>query len=78
MTWKREMDQRDEVLRLDYIQRRKIEMELAREEAILAQENKIHENKINAKNMKVESNKRNEEREKNYQQDFQKKQVVVE
>jgi len=30
------MDQRDEVLRLDYIQRKKIEMELAREEAILA------------------------------------------
>jgi hypothetical protein len=31
MTWKREMDQRDEIIRLDYIQRKKIEMELARE-----------------------------------------------
>jgi len=31
MTWKREMDERDEILRLDYIQRKKIEMELARE-----------------------------------------------
>ena len=36
-TWKREMDERDEVLRLDYIQRKKIEMELCREQAILAQ-----------------------------------------
>lgn len=36
MTWKREMDEREEVMRLDYIQRRKIEMELCREEAILA------------------------------------------
>ena len=38
VTWKEEMDQRDEILRLDYIQRKKIEMQLAREQAILAQE----------------------------------------
>jgi hypothetical protein len=31
MTWKKEMDERDEILRFDYIQRKKIEMELARE-----------------------------------------------
>ena len=31
MTWKREMDQREDVLRLEHIQRKKIEMELARE-----------------------------------------------
>jgi len=37
VTWKREMDQRDGIVRLDYIQRKKIEMELSREEAILAQ-----------------------------------------
>ena len=36
VTWKREMDERDDVIRLDYIQRKKIEMELSREEAILA------------------------------------------
>ena len=35
-TWRREMDERDEVLRIDYIQRKKIEMELAREKAIIA------------------------------------------
>lgn len=36
VTWKKEMDERDEILRLDYIQRKKIEMELARESAIMA------------------------------------------
>lgn len=36
VTWKREMDERDEILRMDHIQRKKIEMELAREQAILA------------------------------------------
>ena len=30
------MDEREDILRLDYIQRRKIEMELAREDAIHA------------------------------------------
>ena len=35
-TWKKEMDERDEVLRLDYIQRRKIAMHLSRDQAIEA------------------------------------------
>mgnify|MGYP007086849300 FL=1 len=34
--WKREMDEADEVERLEHIAKKKIEMELAREEAILA------------------------------------------
>lgn len=34
------MDERDEILRLEHIQRKKIEMELSREEAILAQQRK--------------------------------------
>lgn len=34
--WKREMDEKDEIERLEYIQKKKIEMELAREEAIQA------------------------------------------
>mmetsp|Transcript_4425 Transcript_4425/g.7534 ORF Transcript_4425/g.7534 Transcript_4425/m.7534 type:complete len:98 (+) Transcript_4425:1152-1445(+) len=71
------MDQRDEILRLDYIQRKKIEMELAREEAILAQEKKAFENKVQAKHMKVEQHKRLEEREKNLQEEFGKKVLVV-
>jgi hypothetical protein len=36
VTWKREMDERDEIHRLEHIQRVKIEMELSRDEAILA------------------------------------------
>jgi len=36
MTWKREMDEKEEILRIEHIQRKKIEMELSREEAILA------------------------------------------
>ena len=58
MTWKTEMDQRDEILRLDHIQRKKIEMELAREQAIIAQEMKTQENKANAVAMKAEANVR--------------------
>ena len=43
--WKREMDAADEVARLEHIAKKKIEMELAREEAIKAQERKEEENK---------------------------------
>jgi len=52
------MDERDEVIRLDYIQRKKIEMELSRDEAILAKQRKEHGNRLQARNMKVESNVR--------------------
>lgn len=34
--WRSEMDQRDDIERIEHIQKKKIEMELAREEAILA------------------------------------------
>ena len=78
VTWKREMDQRDEIIRLDYIQRKKIEMELAREQAILAQEQKAHENRVNAKNMKIESHNRLDEREKNLKEEYDKKVKIVE
>jgi hypothetical protein len=53
-------------------------MELAREEAILAQEKKAQENLKNAKVMKVESHKRNDEREKNLKQDLEQKVEVIE
>ena len=71
------MDERDEILQLDYIQRKKIEMELAREQAILAQEQKTRDNKQNAKKMKIESNDRLDEREKNAHEEFAKKVEVV-
>lgn len=42
--WRREMDQKDEVERIEHIQKKKIEMELAREAAMEAQEQKQREN----------------------------------
>ena len=78
VTWKREMDERDEVIRLDYIQRKKIEMELSRDEAILAKQRKEHNNKLQARNMKVESNNRLDQREKDAQELMDKKLIVVE
>lgn len=77
-TWKREMDKRDDIIRLDYIQRKKIEMELARENAIIAQENKELDNKKNAMHMKVESHNRLDEREKNLQELLDGKVKIVE
>jgi len=34
--WRREMNEKDEIERLEHVQKKKIEMEMAREEAILA------------------------------------------
>ena len=70
MVWKQEMDQKEEILRLEHIQRKKIEMELSRDNAILAQQQKEYENKLNAKKMKIESHTRLDEREKNLKEEF--------
>ena len=53
-------------------------MELAREQAILAQEQQQQDNKNNANKMKIESNVRLEEREKNLKEEFDKRQKIVE
>lgn len=42
--WKAEMGEKDEIERLEHISKKKIEMELAREEAIAARERKEKEN----------------------------------
>jgi len=70
------MDERDEVLRLDYIQRRKIAMHLSRDQAIEAQEKQAHANKLNAKAMKIESHKRMEERAENIKEEVAKKHMI--
>ena len=54
-----------------------IEMELAREEAILAQERKEKENNEVAKKMKVDMEKRMEEREKNLNEAMEQKREVI-
>ena len=42
--WRREMEEKSEIEQLEYLQKRKIEMELAREEAIEAHKRKEREN----------------------------------
>lgn len=64
-------------MRLDYIQRKKIEMELSREEAILAKQKKEHGNRLAAKNMKIDSHNRLDQRDKDAQELFDKKLIVI-
>jgi hypothetical protein len=75
--WKTEMDQKDQVERIEHIQKKKIEMELSREQAILAQKNQEKENKKLVLRMKIESEKRLNERAENKQQLFEDKKAVV-
>lgn len=60
--WSKEMGEKEEVERLEHMQRKKIEMELARAEAIEAKNHKLKENKYNASKMKVESQIREDHR----------------
>lgn len=52
--WQREMEQKDDIEKIEYVQKKKIEMELSREQAIMAQEKKIHENHTLAVKVKKE------------------------
>ena len=58
--WKSEMAEKDEIDRMEHIMKKKIEMEMAREEAIIAQENQAKKNKKNAEKMKVQRHEREE------------------
>ena len=75
--WKTEMNEKDEIERLEHIQRKKIEMELAREQAILAREMNEQENRQLVNKMRIESDKRNDEIEKNIEEDLDKKKEVI-
>lgn len=63
--WKAEMGEKDEIERLEHIQKKKIEMELAREEAIMARERKEKENHTLVVKMRDQMEVMMEEREKN-------------
>ena len=52
--WKAEMGEKDEIERIEHIQKKKIEMELAREYAIQARENKEQENHSLVNKMRAE------------------------
>ena len=66
--WKAEMGEKDDIERLEHIQKKKIEMELAREEAILARERKEKENQQLVNKMRIEADKRKDEIEKNLEE----------
>ena len=72
------MNEKDEIERLEHVQKKKIEMEMAREEAILAQERQTKENKILVMKMKEESAIRGDEIERNVKEDFSKRKDVIE
>lgn len=76
--WRREMEQKDDIERLEHIQKKKIEMELAREEAIKAQQQKAQENHALVVRMKIESEKREEERERNMNEDYERRKALIE
>ena len=75
--WKTEMNEKDEIERLEHIQRKKIEMELAREQAILAREMNEQENRHLVNKMRIESDKRNDEIEVNIEKELDKKKDVI-
>ena len=52
--WRKEMQEKEEIERLEYFQKKKIEMELAREEAIEAQKRKEKENQLLVAKIKEE------------------------
>lgn len=60
--WKSEMNEKDEIERLEHIQKKKIEMEMAREEAILARERKEKENHQLVNQMRDDMDKMMEKR----------------
>lgn len=76
--WQREMEQKDEVERLEHIQMKKIEMELAREAAMQAQEQKQRENQLVVAKMKAEMEIKFVEKEEKQKEDWQKKKETVE
>lgn len=75
--WQREMNQKDDIEKIEYVQKKKIEMELSREQAILAKEHNIHQNHLLAVKVKKEVNVLLEEREKNITEKIQENKKVI-
>lgn len=71
------MGEKEEIERLEHFQKKKIEMELARDEAIEAQKRKEKENKLLVDKIKQESEIRLLEREEEKKEEFHKKKEVV-
>lgn len=66
--WQREMEQKDDIEKIEYVQKKKIEMELSRQHAIFAKEQAESENHELAINIKKEMGKHLEKRDKELQE----------
>lgn len=62
--WQREMIQKDNIEKIEHVQKKKIEMEMSRDAAIQAQENQKKENHLFATRIKKEVHTLLQEREK--------------
>jgi hypothetical protein len=76
--WRREMEEKEDVERLEHIMKKKIEMELAREAAMEAQRHKTRENQLLVAKMKEEMEIKFIEKDEALKDDFTKKKEVVE
>lgn len=76
--WRKEMQEKEEIERLEHFQKKKIEMELAREEAIEAQKRKEKENKLLVAKIKEEMEIQFIGLEEEIKQDMAKKKEVIE
>lgn len=76
--WRKEMQEKEEIERLEHFQKKKIEMELAREEAIEAQKRKEKENRLLVAKIKEEKEIKFIELEEEIKIDMAKKKDVIE
>lgn len=76
--WRREMDEKDEVERLEHIARKKIEMELARDAAIEAQKHKERENQLLVARIKGDMEEKFAEKDEKEREMKEKKREIVE
>ncbi|CAD8194680.1 unnamed protein product [Paramecium pentaurelia] len=76
--WKRQQEEQEQIARMEHQQQKKIEMELAREAAMRAQEEKFKENRILAEKMKVEAEERLKERQELQQEQVAYKKQLIE
>ena len=75
--WKSEMNEKDEIERLEHIAKKKIEMEMARELAIKARENQEQENHVLVNDMRQNMEAMMEECEINLQEIIEQKKEVI-
>ncbi len=75
--WQREMEQKDDIEKTEHIIKKKIEMELSREQAILAQKKQTEENHELAVKIKKDMEHKLEEREQELKVMYEERKKVV-